>query len=94
MWMSFHDKMTIAEFAQEYAMMIEAQIDVSHNGRCPKIEANYNDQQNATINPLDGSVFYFFFGASRASKAWAQWILASARYPNQRMRRAYMRMFA
>lgn len=77
-----------------YADLIDDQIDNSHGGKCPKIEANYDSYDEARIKPLNATIFYYFFGANRAGRSWAQWMLASARYPNEKVRRAYMRFFA
>jgi len=86
--------MSLRDFAYQYSHLIEAMTEKSHHGKCPKIEANYDDAQNATVNPLNASIFYLFFNTSRASRNWASWMIAAARFPNDRMRRAYMRMFA
>lgn len=86
--------MSLRDFAEQYANLIEVMTDTSHSGKCPKIEANYDDAQSATVNPLNASIFYLFFSTSRASRNWASWMIAAARFPNDRMRRAYMRMFA
>ena len=82
------------EFAESYAALIEIMTDNSHQGKCPKIEANYDESQLGTVNPLNASIFYLFFNTSRASRNWATWMIAASRFPNDRMRRAYMRMFA
>ena len=84
----------MSEFAKSYAQMIEAQINTSFAWRCPKIEANYDDFGEKTIRPLNATIFYYFFSANRMSKTWAQWMLSAVRYPNDRVRRAYMRFFA
>ena len=86
--------LTLDEFSREYSRMIRATTDSSHNYRCPKIEANYDDFGQNTIRPLNATIFFYFFSANRSGKTWAQWMLSSARYPNDRMRRAYMRFFA
>jgi hypothetical protein len=85
---------SLREFAHKYALLIETMTECSHQGKCPKIKANYDDYGSKTINPLNATIFYYFFGADRAGRTWAQWMLASARYPNERVRRAYMRFFA
>ena len=69
-------------------------ITFSHGMKCPKIEANYDDYGEKTIRPLNATIFYYFFSANRSGKNFAQWMLAAARYPNDRVRRAYMRFFA
>jgi hypothetical protein len=82
-------------FAANYALLIETLTEKSHNGKCPKIEANYDDYSEKTIRPLNATIFYYFFSASSsANRTWAQWMLSAARFPNDRMRRAYMRVFA
>ena len=86
--------MSLSDFCYHYALLIETKVEHSHGDKCPKIEANYDDYNEERIKPLNATVFHYFFGANRAGKTWAQWILASARYPNDRMRRAYMRFFA
>jgi len=86
--------LSMREFARNYALLIETITESSHNGKCPKIEANYDDYSEQAIKPLNATIFYYFFGADRAGRSWAQWMLSSARYPNDRMRRAYMRFFA
>jgi len=68
---------------------------MSHYGKCPKIEANYDDYREKTIRPLNATIFYYFFStSSAANRTWAQMMLSAARFPNDRMRRAYMRVFA
>ena len=89
-----NSKMTLREFSKSYSRLIEAQTQSSHNYRSPKIEANYDDFNDQTIRPLNATIFFYFFSANRSGKTWAQWMLSSVRYPNDRMRRAYMRFFA
>jgi len=81
-------------FAKHYASFVEHHIDESNNFSCPKIEANYDDHGQQTIRPLNATIFYYFFSANRSGKTFAQWMLAAARYPNDKVRRAYMRFFA
>jgi hypothetical protein len=73
---------------------LETLIDDSHNNLSPKIGANYDDFGDSTIKPLNSTIFYYFFSADRTKRTIAQWLLATARYPNERVRRAYMRFFA
>lgn len=73
--------------------MIEELIEDSHNGVSPKIEANYDDFGERTVRPINATIFYYFFHGSAASKTLAQWLLAAARYPNAKIRRAYSRFF-
>ena len=89
-----HTNVTLREFAKNYAGLIDVMIDSSHSGKCPKIEANYDDFAEQTIRPLNATIFYYYFSANRKGKTFAQWMLSSARYPNDRLRRAYMRFFA
>jgi hypothetical protein len=63
--------MTLKEFATRYALLIETMTEASHSGKCPKIEANYDDFAEQTIKPLNATIFYYFFGANRAGRTWA-----------------------
>ena len=96
--MSSHElkntKQSLVEFSQAYSRLMDVQTKSSHNFRCHKIDANYDDFGEQTIKPLNATIFFYFFSANRSGKTWAQWMLSSARYPNDRMRRAYMRFFA
>ena len=98
-WMSSHDpslkdtKQTLREFAKNYAGMIEASIAGSFHYRSPKIDANYDDYDAKTLRPLNATIFYYFFSSRGASKSFAQWMLSTIRYPNEKMRQAYMRFF-
>ena len=74
--------------------MIEVLIEDSHNDKCPKVEANYDDFSERTLRPFNATIFYYFFSGDRRGRTIAQWLLAAARYPNDRVRRAYMRFFA
>lgn len=85
---------TLRDFCTSYANMIEILIEDSFNDRSPKIEANYDDFQEKTLRPLNATIFYYFFSADKRRKTFAQWLLSSVRYPNERVRRAYMRFFA
>ena len=42
-------KQSLREFAKSYALLIETLTEKSHNGKCPKIEANYDDYGQKTI---------------------------------------------
>lgn len=86
--------MTLGEFCVEYAYMIEALIADSHNYKSPKIEANYDDFQEKTIRPINATIFYYFFSADRRRRSVAQWLLSTIRYPNDKLRRAYLRFFS
>jgi len=81
-------------FCEEYARMIEGMIDASFNHKSPKIPANYDEFGEDTIKPLNSTVFYYFFSAERTKRMFAQWLLTTVRYPNEKVRRAYMRFFA
>jgi len=85
--------MTLKEFSHEYAIFLNSVIEASHNHRNPKIDANYDDYQYRTINPITGSVFYYFFSANRVRWNLATMILSAARYPNEKIRKAYLRFF-
>lgn len=86
--------LSLEEFCVEYSKLIEEMISMSNNYRCPKIQANYDDFADTTIKPLNSTIFYYFFSADRYKRFLAQWMLASAKYPNEKVRRAYMRFFA
>ena len=45
-------------FAHNYAGLIESMIQVSHNGKCPKIEANYDDYDS--LLELDADLFKLY----------------------------------
>lgn len=62
---------SLREFARSYALLIETLTESSHNGKCPKIEANYDDYAEQTIKPLNATIFYYFFGANKAGRTWA-----------------------
>ena len=81
-------------WCENYCRLIEATIEQSHNYLSPKIMANYDDYGDSTIKPLNSTIFYYFFSAERSKRTIAQWLLATARFPNQKMKRAYMRFFA
>lgn len=86
--------MTLRQFSTEYARMVDGLVEMSHNFRSPKIDANYDDFAQKTIMPVNATVFYYFFSSNRSGKTFAQWLLSTVRYPNERMRRAYIRFFA
>jgi len=87
-------KNTLEQFTRDYANLIEGLIAQSHNFRSPKIEANYDDFQEKTIRPLNATIFYYFFSTDRRRRSIAAWLLSTIRYPNEKLRRAYMRFFA
>jgi hypothetical protein len=74
--------------------LIELLIEDSFNDRSPKIEANYDDFAERTVRPFNATLFYYFFSADRRRRSVAQWLLSAVRYPNDKVRRAYMRFFA
>lgn len=88
-----HD-LKLEDWCESYAYMLETLIDKSHNYRSPKIQANYDDFADSTIKPLNSTIFYYFFSGDRFRRTFAQWMLSTARYPNQKVKRAYMRFFA
>lgn len=65
------DSIKMHEYAEEYARLIAELVNQSHNGKCPKIEANYDDFNEQRIKPLNATIFYYFFGANRAGRSWA-----------------------
>ena len=86
--------MTFKEYAAEYASEIEYMVQQSHNFRCPKVDANYDDYESKSVNPITSQVFYYFFSASRLSRGLSSMLLAAARYPNERIRRAYLKLWS
>jgi len=87
------DRLTLREFAANYADLIDVMCDSSHNWVCPKIDANYDHYDAMRVQPVNATIFYYFFSASKMGRTWAQMILASGRYPNEKIRRAYTRFF-
>ena len=85
---------SLDQFCVSYSQLIEALVEQSHGFMSPKIQANYDSYDDATVRPINATIFYYFFSGSAQSRWFAQWLLASVRYPNQRMKRAYMRNFA
>ena len=86
--------MTLREFCNQYARLIDTMTQSSHYFKCPKIEANYDDFAKETVLPINPAIFYYFFSSNRSGRTWAQWMLAAVRYPNSKTRRAYMRFFS
>lgn len=72
---------SLAEFSQAYSRLVNAHTQSSHNYRCHKIDANYDDFGEQTIKPLNATIFFYFFSANRSGKTWAQWMLSSASRP-------------
>jgi len=85
---------TLEEFCKTYTELIEYLIDESHFGKSPKIEANYDEFKEKTIRPINATIFYYFFNVDRKKRVLAQWLISTIRYPNEKIRRAYMRFFA
>lgn len=85
---------SMEQFCVNYAKLIEDMIAESHNYKCPKIQANYDDFGENTVRPLNSTIFYFYFSGDRFRRMMAQWMLASLRYPNEKVKKAYMRFFA
>jgi len=88
-----HDQ-SLEDWCYNYSVLVESLILKSHNYLSPNIKANYDDFADTTIKPLNSTIFYYFFSGDRAKRTFAQWLLATARYPNQRVKRAYMRFFS
>jgi hypothetical protein len=85
---------TLDEFCRHYSMLIEDCISKSNNWRSPKIQANYDDFGEQTIRPLNSTIFYFYFSGSKWRRMAAQFVMSASRYPNEKVRSAYMRFFA
>jgi len=85
---------SMENFCRKYSQLIEELIDQSHNYKCPKIQANYDDFNDQTIRPLNSTIFFYFFSGSGFRRNFARWMLASARYPNEKVKTAYMRFFS
>lgn len=93
-WVPMVNHMTLKQFAEIYARTLRTQVSISHNFLCPQVDANYDDYGKKTVDPISSNVFYFFFSANRMRRKWAQVILSAARYPNEKVRRAYLRFFS
>jgi len=85
---------TLKEFAEHYAFIIESLADASYHGKCRKIEANYDNYETDNLKPFNATLFYYMFSGNAYSKTWAQWILSTIRYPNEKVRKAYMSFYA
>jgi hypothetical protein len=88
------DEMTLETFIKKYSEALRREIELSFNEVCPQIDANYDDYGERTVNPINSAVFYYFFSAHRTRRRFAQVILSAARYPNEKIRRAYLRFFS
>lgn len=93
-WIPFGDHLTLRKVAKYYSKGLRMQVAMSHNWLCPQIDANYDDYGKRTVNPISSTVFYYFFSANRSRRIFAQYILSAARYPNEKLRRAYLRFFS
>ena len=62
---------TLREFSEYYSELMKQTTDSSHNYRCHKIDANYDDFSEQTIRPLNATIFFYFFSANRSGKTWA-----------------------
>jgi len=85
---------TLREFSERYSSSLVEHVKKSHNNLCPKIDANYDDFEYKTVNPITSQVFYMFFSANRVSRGLSSMFLAAARFPNEKIRRAYLRFWA
>jgi hypothetical protein len=70
-WDLKNTNMSLKEFSRAYSRLMRAHTDSSHNYRCPKIDANYDDFGEQTIKPLNATIFFYFFSANRSGKTWA-----------------------
>ena len=66
----------------------------SYNFREPKIEANYDDFGEKTIKPFNAYVMYFLLRGDKFARFIGQLILSAARYPSEKIRKAYMSSFS
>jgi hypothetical protein len=90
-WVPVLERMTLKQFSDIYAESLRNQVEVSHNFLCPHIDANYyDDYEKRSVSPISSTVFYFFFSAHKARRQFAQVILSAARYPNEKIRKAYL----
>jgi hypothetical protein len=85
---------SLDDFCYNYSLLVEQLISESHNGMSPKIQANYDDFGDSTVKPLNSTIFFYFFSADRTKRSIAQWLLSTVRYPNQKVKRAYMQFFS
>jgi len=77
-----------------YASLIEDLIDNSHSNKCPYILANYDHQEEHTVNPINSTFFYYYFSSDKWKRLFGKWILSASQFPNLKMRQAYMRFFS
>uniref|UniRef100_A0A7S3FZ57 Uncharacterized protein n=1 Tax=Strombidium rassoulzadegani TaxID=1082188 RepID=A0A7S3FZ57_9SPIT len=84
---------SLENFCMLYSEQIEFQVTKSHNGLSPHIAANYGAYEEETIKPLNGVFMYLFFSATRGHKLLAKFLLTTFQFPNEALRRAYLRFF-
>lgn len=65
-----HDH-SLEDWCQNYCLLVEELIAKSHNYKSPKIQANYDDFGDATVKPLNSTIFYYFFSADRTRRTIA-----------------------
>ena len=87
------ETVSLDSFCTEYARLIENMIDESNNYKCPKIQANYDAFTEQTIRPLNSTLFYMYYSGTTYTRFFSKWLMSAARYPNEKVRRAYMRFF-
>lgn len=93
-WVPMKEDMTLGDFAMRYSEALRSEVLHSYESSSPLIDANYDDFGVRKVNPINATVFYYFFSANRARRRMAQVLLSAARYPNEKVRRAYMRFFS
>lgn len=93
-WVPMREDMTLGDFAMRYSEALRSEVVYSYESSSPLIDANYDDFGVRKVNPINATVFYYFFSANRVRRRMAQVLLSAARYPNEKMRRAYMRFFS
>jgi hypothetical protein len=93
-WLPMFDHTTLKEFSLAYAAALRREVEMSYEYNCPQIDANYDDYGEKSTQPINAAVFYYFFSANRARRKFAQVVLSAARYPNEKLRRAYLRFFS
>lgn len=93
-WLPMFDHTTLREFSLAYAAALREEIALSYQYNCPQIDANYDDYGEKKTQPINAAVFYYFISANRTRRKLAQVILSAARYPNEKLRRAYLRFFS
>jgi hypothetical protein len=51
------NKLSLRQFAERYALLIETMTESSHNNKCPKIQASYDDYGVKQTNPLRSKLY-------------------------------------